>query len=99
VALDLGVQTEEGEMLPPGYADELPSWLPMTFDGYREDWARCMCSDIPFRRCLLHPAVRGHVETPRDLPCGCPWSGRCAPHDACLVHDSCFCPESLSPFS
>ncbi len=70
-------------MLPPEQAAELLPWY--------MQWSRDLAAEM-HRRCLVWNEARRTLPSPISYcPCDCASEWRCEPHDACFIHDSCFC--------
>jgi len=75
-------------LLPPEQAAELLLWY--------MQWSRDLADEM-HRRCLIWDKARCTDSSPSSYcPCDCTSEWWCEPHDACFIHDSCFCPGSGS---
>src|SRR5216683_4861228 len=75
-------------LLPPEQAAELLLWY--------MQWSRDLAAEM-HQRCLVRNEARRTVISPiSHRPCDCVAEWRCEPHNACFIHDSCFCPGSGS---
>src|SRR5216683_7202229 len=87
-AVDQEVLPEGEVMLPPKCADELLLWY--------MQWSRDLAAEMHRRRLVQNKARRTIPPPISYHPCDCASEWRCEPHDACFIHDLCFCPGSGS---
>src|SRR6266853_1383320 len=75
-------------MLPPEQAAKLLPWY--------MQWSRDLAAEMHQRRLAKDKAHRTVTLPISYRPCDCVAEWRCEPHDACFIHDLCFCPGSGS---
>ncbi len=75
-------------VLPPEQAAELLPWY--------MQWSRDLAAEMHQRRLVRNEAHRTVTLPVSYRPCDCSADWRCEPHDACFIHNSCFCPGSGS---
>src|SRR5713101_1174062 len=54
-------------------------------------WSWDLASEMHQRRLVRDKARRSDTLPSSYHPCDCTADWRCEPHDACFIHDSCFC--------
>src|SRR5216684_9339153 len=75
-------------MLLPEQAAELLPWY--------MQWSRDLAGEMHRRHLVGDKARRADTLPSSYRPCDCTADWRCEPHDACFIHNSCFCPGSSS---
>jgi len=86
-AVDQEVHPKGEVMLPPEQVDKLLPWYMW--------WSNELATEMHRRHLVWNEA---HRLTSSSLPCNCSCDSewQCEPHNACFIHDSCFCPGSSS---
>ncbi len=74
-------------LLPKQAAELLPWYVQWSCDLVAKMHRRCLVRN---EACCTLPSPSSYHK------CGCTSEWQCEPHNACFIHDSCFCPSSSS---
>ncbi len=83
--VDQEVPPEKRVMLPPQHVAKLLPWY--------HHWLNELPAKLHLKRLQREPTLTYPISL---APCTCDSEWHCKPHNACFIHDSCFCPGSSS---